>query len=108
MLLPLAFQLALLADLTLRIVAALLGIEHGLLVASQIAESGLLMLAAAVLHEAARMLRDAMQHLRRWWRRRQSASPHPLRPTCDPTPTPTYTAITLADGGGRRYVDVHG
>ena len=71
MLLPIAFQLALLADLTLRIVAALMGIEHGLLVASPIAESGLLMLAAAVLHEAARMLREAVQRLRRWWRHRR-------------------------------------
>ncbi len=71
MLLPIAFQLALLTDVLLRIIAALMGIDHGLLVASQIAESGLLMLAAAVLHEAARMLREAVQRLRRWWRHRR-------------------------------------
>jgi hypothetical protein len=71
MLLAPAFQLALLIDLLLRIIAALMGIEHGLLVASQIAESGLLMLAATVLHEAARMLREAVRCLDRWRRRRQ-------------------------------------
>lgn len=71
MLLPIAFQLALLTDVLLRIIAALMGIDHGLLVASPIAESGLLMLAAAVLHEAARMLREAVQRLRRWWRHRR-------------------------------------
>lgn len=71
MLLPIAFQLALLTDVLLRIIAALMGIDHGLLVASQIAESGLLMLAAAVLHEAARMLREAVRRLLRWWRHRR-------------------------------------
>jgi hypothetical protein len=69
--LPPAFQLALLSDLLLRIIAALMGIEHGLLVASPIAESGLLMLGAAVVHEAARMLREAAHHLRRWRQRRR-------------------------------------
>jgi hypothetical protein len=72
---PLAFQLALLTDLALKITAALMGIEHGLLVASPIAESGLLVLAAAVLHEAVRMLGEAVQRLRRSWGCRRWAPP---------------------------------
>jgi hypothetical protein len=73
--LPFAIQFALLLDLALNAIAAVIGSEHGLLAQSQMSQFGILITAGIVLHELGNMLSRVARTILRWWRRSSARQP---------------------------------
>jgi hypothetical protein len=90
--LPYAIRFAMLTDLALNAIAAVIGSEHGLLVQSQIAQFGVLVAAGIVLHEVSNMLGKVVRSILRWSRRpqraRRSVPVTPRQETNPPGPPP--------------------
>ena len=68
---PLTVYLALLIDLALKTIEAVIGSGQGILVPLPIAESGVLITAGVILHEAGNMLGNGVRRILRWRRRRR-------------------------------------
>jgi hypothetical protein len=74
--LPFPIRFAVLTDLALNAIAAVIGPQHVMLVHSQIEQFGVLVAAGIILHEVITTLVRARKSVHRWWRRRRSLAAH--------------------------------